>query len=661
MIPPEAVEAMNALVTEVKFAHANGIKYYRDGLIKKYGHEIGEGEAGNLIDFTVLELDTAASVKQAHADQETAAAMVELLTTPPEPTISELIATGALIDPKTVGSAGDLRPLALYLIDARRPVSKTINAVGRANKGIAEADRLTDEEVIALVNEAAAEIATIRRREKAAAAARKREKTATDAAKLDKLAEISDKMGAKFLYLHPRWGPTIDAAAVAEYLHDWLKTVSFKGALYVYRDGIYTENTTQQIEAEIKIIVGEAENREMLTRLNREVLTHLLATDPAATYPFNQAHDLIPVLNGVVQIDYEAGTAKLLPHSPDYRFTYQLPVTFDPVANGNEFHRCVIGRYLNPNETGVLYQIPACALLQMAGWGPYKRAYILCGAAHGGKSTYLDWLAYFFGDGNISQVSLYKIGADRFATAPIEGRILNTDDELEDVPLKNVGTFKKLLGSFNHAVEKKHENQRGGRITAVHIFACNSPPDTPERVNTDPAFWDRWIFLSFDAVFDLDPRFRERWFTDDARSGFLNRVIQYMIKIRRDGLIFHPNASESKEAWTLAADPFARFVNDETTDSGVTDENMIKVDKEALHGSFLKWCKNHSEIPSRKIPTTITAMTQIAFKNGWKTKRKGTVDQYLVRRRWIEGSPYKPAEPAKKTGNAGNNKELEGT
>lgn len=441
-----------------------------------------------------------------------------------------------------------------------------------------------------------------------------------------------------FTYRHPKYGISVDVPKAADHLYEQFHVVAFNGTLYVYGDGIYRENKGQ-IETEIRRIVNEGGTNEQLTRITREVLAHLKAIAPYATYPFDQAPGRIPVANGVIAIDYESGAVTLDGHSPGYRFTYKLPVVYDKDADGEAFHENVIGTYVDEEDVLALYQVPAQALLQAHGAKPYKRAYILHGDANGGKSTYLEILAAFFGRENIAGASLQQIGTDRFVNGTLEGKVLNMCDDLEDVPLKNVGPFKTLTGIFDHTIERKHTNPYRGRITCPHIFTCNAPPEVPERFTYDDAFWVRWVYLHFENVFEVDPQFNAKWITPENLSGFLNRVIVVMKRIRKEGLLISPDASETKQAWTIAADPFAKFVAAEMRPA----DKEQKFTKETLLKAFIAWCGDNN-IPSRKTPTTVNALTRLTFKNEFRTVRVGKDWQYGAKKQWNSGSQYIPTK-----------------
>ena len=444
----------------------------------------------------------------------------------------------------------------------------------------------------------------------------------------------------------------LEHGPIADYIRSKFSTVSFNRTIYIYDGGIYRPNAGD-LEERIREIIARSDAKCSITKDTRDILAYVATYNRCLEYPFNRHKDLIPVQNGVVKIDYTTGTAALLPHSPEFKFTFRLPVIYDPSVKGETFHNEVLSQYIEAELVDTLYQIPAQALLQMQGSKPYKKSYILQGDADAGKTTYLEWLTAILGPENIAHASLHQIGQDRFINAVLESKILNTYDDLSDVPLQNIGPFKALTGGYNHQVERKHQQPYQSLITAAHVFTCNAPPDVPEKILFDSAFWSRWEYLHFPNVFEIDPEFQDRYFTPENLSGSFNRVIDMMIQIRRDGLVINRTPSEVKDEWQLSSDPFARFCRDHMIETA--DEHIFG--KVYLLDSFRDYC-HENEINERKVPGSLKALTTIVFKNGFKDTQRGKkrARVYTVHKTWKPDSKYRPPKEAPE--DAGLNKTL---
>lgn len=397
----------------------------------------------------------------------------------------------------------------------------------------------------------------------------------------------------------------IDPRRTANYIHDRLHTISFNETIYCYKEGTYHENKGET-QALIKSISDLTRCTQDLTKANREVMHHLTYLDPHLDYPFNRQDALVPVANGVIRIDYEAGGVDLLEHSHEYRFTFKLPVIYDPEATP-EAAVALLSQYVVPEDVPLLMQILAQSLLQSQIDSPYKKAYLLQGEPNAGKSSFVKIMESFFGRENFTHVSLHALGTDRFCTGKLEGKLVNCYDDLSDIPLENIGVFKNLTGATFHGIEAKFKQGWEGRIFCVHVFTCNRPPRVPDEAKIDAAFWERWEYIRFPYLFSVDPDFYAKTLTPGFFSSLLAGVVRMMIEIRQRGaLTVNRTASEVMERWTILADPLYQFIEAKMTK---TEARWSDFAKHLLHAAYLNWC-DEMEIDPRRRLLTINAFTR---------------------------------------------------
>ena len=410
---------------------------------------------------------------------------------------------------------------------------------------------------------------------------------------------------ARFVYRGPRGALRVDDAAVADYLYEQHSIVSFNDHVFVYQDGIYALDKGT-VSAEVKRFIRECGTHEQLTRVLREVIAHLLATNPFTTQPFNLATNLIPVANGVISIDYETGRAELLDHSPGYRFTYKLPVTFDPDATPADA-LALLSQYVAPEDVPLLVQPFAQALLQTQLNKTYKKNYLIQGNRDAAKSTYTLILEGFFGPENISHVSLQALTTDRFCKGRMENKLINYFDDLDAVPLSQIGLFKALTGSTTHDIERKFESGYAGRIVCPHLFTCNRPPRVADDAKTDDAWWGRWEYVRFPYSFPIDPTFPDRTLTPAFYSSLLAAVLAMMIEIRQRGsLTINRTPAEVQQRWNVMSDPLFQFIDAKMERLAATVNDF---DKGKLFRAYLTWCEDTGLPMGLRIQTT-TAFTQ---------------------------------------------------
>ncbi len=464
------------------------------------------------------------------------------------------------------------------------------------------------------------------------------------AARLEREAEEKRQEETRFdsfYAVNPKTGAvSLHYSEIAEYIADTLHAVTYRGTIYVYDRamGIHRPNDTD-VEQMTQDIAEQCGYNGRITTAKREVLSYVAAKDVRREYPFNRCPG-IPVANGVVRVDYVTGERTLEPHQPENLYTYRLPVAFDPEARTEEID-AVVASWVDEDARAILYQIPAQALLQATiAPKPYKKSYIIHGDANAAKSSYLELLRRCFGDENTSRVALQRIGQDRFCLASMEGKLFNIYDDLDDVPMQNSTVLKTLTGFDMHDVERKGIDAYRARIFCVHVYTCNRPPETPERVQNDAAFWERWEYITFPNYFPVDPGWYDRVLTPENCSAFLNRVLDLAVEItRQGGLVIKSNAYDVRDRWKTNSDPIYKFIQ-ENMDRSETGH----VRKQEMYDAFLAFA--HTEgVAESKIPLTLDMFAQAIFKYGFSParvridKKRVYVFQGYV---WKSSSQYKP-------------------
>lgn len=371
---------------------------------------------------------------------------------------------------------------------------------------------------------------------------------------------------------------------VAAFIHEEMRTISFNDTLYVYEDGMYSEDKGR-IAARVKEILEAIGYDGPMSTVRREVLAYLLAENPQTDYPFNHVPYHLSVKNGVLQVDPETYEIRLVPHSPDFAFSYQLPVTYDPAAD-TTFIRQVFEQWVEPEDVPYLLHPPVVAILQS--WGiKQKQAFLFEGSHDGGKTTYCEFLYGFFGAGTYSQVDLHRLGEDRFALADLEHKMANIHDEMRAVAVRSAEIFKNLTGGLYHRIERKHENGRHVTLPAVHMFTCNRPPKVDDL--DDDAFWSRWVYVVFPNQFPRDDTFKATLCTAANQSAFLNTVLNLVVAVMKDPrALQRMDADEVKQRWTMAADATIKFLW-----AHFDRDATATIPKEEVYAAYLRYCQEN--------------------------------------------------------------------
>lgn len=426
----------------------------------------------------------------------------------------------------------------------------------------------------------------------------------------------------------------------SEYLSKLFNVKYFKEVIYIYdaKKQIYKPNENE-INTHVRDNYTKWNVTKQLQSWLREINAHITSMGNEEEYPFNTAPNKIPVINGVIEINYDVKAGydydelstigksfneikipgndlkryvKLLNHGPEHLFTYKLSVFFNPTIRPNEARGLLLQWVDIPDR---LLQIPAQALLQTQHGHSYKKAHLLQGEPHAGKTSFITLLYKLFPQEFTEAIRLQQVCEDRFVGGNLEGKLLNMYDDLEDLPLNTIEPFKTLTGSCTHGIERKYEKHYTGRVTAVHVFSCNYPPEYPDKVKRDTAFWERWEYIKFPYSYAVDPNFYERTFTDTMVSSFFNAVLLAMIDIQRNGLLVKSDIQEVMSNWSINSDPIYEFLSwgfGRNTDTKTPNHYS----KEKLHAYYLDYCTTHG-IPEYKTKMSLKAFTTTLQPHGF--------------------------------------------
>ena len=411
-----------------------------------------------------------------------------------------------------------------------------------------------------------------------------------------------------------------DYYMLSEHLHAEFHTVYYIDTLFIYdtENHMYHESRNE-IDTCVRDLKNENNITDLLTKIMKEVYCHLKSMGNHQTYPFNNSTQSFPVKNGVLRYEFTSKHIVLLPHGPEHLFTYKLNVNYNAhipmclVMN-------VLRQWVDEDHTLSLVQIPSQAIIQMQYGLSYKKAHMLQGEPNAAKSTFIELLMLFFTKDYYAQVKLNQLLNDRFVGGSLENKLINIYDDIEDIKIDSVESFKTFTGSCNQPIERKHKQGYTGKISAVHLFSCNFPPSYDSAIKKDAAFWKRWEYVIFPNSFKTDPLWIQRTFTEDFLSSFLNVVLWGMIRILNTGeLLFVSDVDRVMDKWSYNSDPIYSFIqrffiNNSTTVTAV-------MDKEKLFDLYKEHCKD-KKIDEMKQKQTITAFSNALQVHGILPNRR---------------------------------------
>jgi P4 family phage/plasmid primase-like protien len=330
---------------------------------------------------------------------------------------------------------------------------------------------------------------------------------------------------------------------------------------------------------------AEAMNDKVSTAIVNEAMNHIRRRTytSRAEFDTNQPH-VINLKNGLLNMD----TLELAEHSADQLHLVQLPVKYDANA------RCPnITRFLRE----VLSREDVITALEIIGYSLYKtakyeKAVMLVGLGSNGKSVFLKIIEALIGLQNTSHVSLQDLDKDRFASAGLYCKLVNSFADLKRIKLLSSGNFKMLVSGDSIRAQNKHQRAFDFNNYAKLIFSAN---EIPESEDTGFAYYRRWLILEFEKIFDdetKDVNLIDKLTTPEELSGLLNLAIIALKRvIARRGWSNIP-VDEIKRKYESRSNTVETFINTKC----LTDKSF-KISVTDLYKAYCKFCDERHQRP----------------------------------------------------------------
>lgn len=287
---------------------------------------------------------------------------------------------------------------------------------------------------------------------------------------------------------------------------------------------------------------------------------------------FDDYSRYIPVRNGVLDME----TGELLEKSPEFRFTFELPVEWDPDADVEEAER-YLAEITHPADLENLKRFLGYLLVPGQ---PLKKYMILVGPPDSGKTTLLFSLLreQVLGREQVSTVPLTTLTTQRFAPIRLLGKLANFASESPDLKKgPDVERLKQITGGDAILVEEKNKPSFSAKINAKLIFAVNKIP----KLSRDPAVWSRTLIVRFPNRFPRDPHFAER--LKKLAPAMLKAMVQWRKKVLAKGFV-EKDLRETRVNALLYSDPVAAFALDALEED--PGNNIPLVD---VYRAFCRW------------------------------------------------------------------------
>ncbi len=353
---------------------------------------------------------------------------------------------------------------------------------------------------------------------------------------------------------------------------------------YVYENGVYKQN---ELAVERKILEIK---RNAKKNLRKEILDYIRIYTKVEFLDINE--QFINFKNGM----YDLINKRLIPHSPKYFTTCQInanyisPLELKENMDIESFLKDITCN--DPKRRQTLFQISGYCMTFRT---DLQLAFFLYGPSAGnGKSTFINLLNTMIGKENVCHVTMQQL-CERFKTADITDKLLNTETEVEKGAIRSIEMFKKVVSGDELSVEQKYKNP-----TTIHpfcklIYATNN---LPKLQNIDDEGYYRRIFvIPFNRKFTKEEECNfnpQQILTTEALDYFANKSLQAYLEIINSRTLINTEESNSIiNKYRQANNSVKVFLDDEIIINEIFYNGNI-VSKTVMYAKYIGWCQERN-------------------------------------------------------------------
>lgn len=399
-----------------------------------------------------------------------------------------------------------------------------------------------------------------------------------------------------------------------DFIMETMPLVYYHGDFWIYVNGVYVLGN-KLVEKEILKL-----NKGLKDSKRKEIMKYLALQTEKEQQDINT--NLINFQNGLLNLT----SRELLPHDPSIFTVNQIHANYNENVAVNED----IEKFLNditcnkPERKQAILEITGYCMTSSV-W--IQKANVFYGpSAENGKSVLIRLITKLIGRENAANIAIHKL-QERFYTAHIADKLLNTASELPKTDLKSVDMFKSVVTGDEVMGEHKFKKPFPFCPYAKHIFATNSLPVVSD--NND-GYYRRLNILLFERKFTLEEQNQfqeEKLYTQDALDYLAYISLQAYLKMLEDGRRDFANYEESNQliaSYKADNNSALLFLESEIAKDAFAENKRIK--KTTLYQIYNNWCEENnyiadkSKVFHKKVEETKTLVIKIY--DGYETYQK---------------------------------------
>jgi len=381
----------------------------------------------------------------------------------------------------------------------------------------------------------------------------------------------------------------LNTNAIAEYFKSQyptivIESITGKGShIYVYQNGYYKLNGQNILATFVKDLFKKRYT-PWTSYYENEIIKYVKTLNPRPRDEFQTLEYLINFNNGT----YNLNTKKLRRHTPRDYFLYKIPWQYKP------------GLQLTPelikffNTTFDNRQKHIKFTQELFGYCLYSKynyhgLFYLYGTGGNGKAVFMSLLEALLGKDNIRNKSISSLVTNRFATAHLYGKLLNSCGELSGYILQDTDMLKRLTAGDRIEAEFKGLDGFDFSNIAKIVTACNS---IPKSFDDSDGWYDRQFILPFTQKFRYtekeDNELAEKLITKKNMESLLCWAVQGLQRLLKNKSFTYP--INKKNVYLMYQGNTKYFVNKFYERSDDLNE-YVRVND--VRKDYHKWCKDN--------------------------------------------------------------------
>lgn len=248
---------------------------------------------------------------------------------------------------------------------------------------------------------------------------------------------------------------------------------SNKYHIFVYNKGKYNKMAEDEFKGMIRLFIPQMlRTNRVVNEIYSDLISSSMFIDESL---FNSDENIINFQDGI----FDLTKKKLLPHSPAYLSTIQIPAKYEDIA-ASDGKAPVFDKYINTlcdNNTDVIEILMECVGLSLSNVYGYrtKKVLFLVGEGNTGKSQIKSLVETMLGTSNFSSIDLKNLEKN-FGLSTVYGKRLIGSNDMSYQNISEIEILKQLSGGDNVDMEFKFGGHLNYKYKGFIWFNCNSLP-----------------------------------------------------------------------------------------------------------------------------------------------------------------------------------------